>query len=185
MCVTDGSVGLRGFASICRKTPADLLANTSRRTERNARPSGQVVPSRAPGHSPVSIICHNGSDRDPYRSLTTPIWSTHEQARPQAPLPQGQGRQPRPQAQRLSRALHQTQSPRSRQGVGVFCLFIPPGWARHGQHQCTRTPDQSPHRPEQGTPGAGSRHAQAGSWHAKGEVCRVLNTRNTSPVGWL
>src|SRR5665647_3129686 len=39
-------------------------------------------------------------------SLTTPIWSTHEQARPQAPLPQGQRRQPRPQAQRLSRVLH-------------------------------------------------------------------------------
>ena len=59
--------------------------------------------------------------------LTNPIWSTHEQARPQAPLPQGQSRQPRPQAQRLSRVLHHTQDPRSRQGVGVFC--VPPSLA--------------------------------------------------------
>ena len=70
--------------------------------------------------SPPDRLCENSGEHPRQGSNETPdLWSRHEQARPQAPLAQGQRRQPRPQAQRLSA---QTKRPGTLTGYRGFVV---------------------------------------------------------------
>jgi len=163
MAVTTARVDLRRFTSICCGTLPDLSRNISRHADPTGRTPGPVASPAGSRPLPSLNNMPQWQRTRPSQVTDNPIWSTHEQARPQAPLSQGQSRQPRPQAQFLSR-ITTAQDPRSRKGTGGFLRFRQGGSSSAGL-------------------GGTATQGQAGQSHAKGEVCRVVTTRHTSPFG--